>query len=40
MEVIVSKKLTSAYHSGPSKAWIKVKNAKAPAATRVLDGTF
>jgi bifunctional non-homologous end joining protein LigD len=25
---------------GTSKAWIKVKNSKAPAAARVLDGTF
>jgi hypothetical protein len=26
--------------SGPSKAWLKIKNPKAPAATRVIDGTF
>jgi len=26
--------------SGPSKAWLKVKNPKAPAATRAVDGTF
>jgi hypothetical protein len=25
---------------GPSKSWIKVKNPKAPAATRAIDGTF
>ena len=25
---------------GPTKMWIKVKNPKAPAATRVIDGTF
>jgi hypothetical protein len=31
---------TSVYKSGPSKTWIKVKNPKAPAATRVIDGTF
>jgi len=37
---IVSKRLTSVYKSGPSKAWIKVKNPKAPAATRAMDGTF
>jgi uncharacterized protein (DUF58 family) len=24
----------------PSKTWIKVKNPKAPAATRAIDGTF
>jgi bifunctional non-homologous end joining protein LigD len=40
LEGIVSKKLISSYHSGPSKAWIKVKNPKAPAATRVLEGGF
>jgi hypothetical protein len=28
------------YRSGPSKAWLKIKNPKAPAATRVADGTF
>jgi hypothetical protein len=31
---------TAPYRSGPSRTWIKVKNPKAPAATRVLDGTF
>ena len=25
---------------GPSKTWIKVKDPKAPAATRAADGTF
>jgi hypothetical protein len=25
---------------GVSKSWIKVKNPKAPAATRAIDGTF
>jgi ATP-dependent DNA ligase len=40
LEGIVSKKLDAPYRSGPSKAWIKVKNPKAPAATRVIDGTF
>jgi hypothetical protein len=28
------------YRSGPSKTWIKIKNPKAPAATRAADGTF
>jgi hypothetical protein len=28
------------YRSGPSKAWIKVKNPDAPAVTRVLEGGF
>jgi ATP-dependent DNA ligase len=40
LEGIVSKKLNSPYKSGPSKAWIKVKNPNAPAATRAIDGTF
>ena len=26
--------------SGPTKMWIKVRNPKAPAATRILHGTF
>ena len=40
LEGIVSKRLDAPYRSGPSKAWIKVKNPKAPAATRAADGTF
>ena len=40
LEGIVSKRINSPYRSGPSKSWIKVKNPKAPAATRVIDGTF
>jgi len=40
LEGIVSKKLNAPYRSGPSKSWIKVKNTKAPAATRVLEGPF
>jgi bifunctional non-homologous end joining protein LigD len=40
LEGIVSKKLDSPYKSGPSKAWLKIKNPKAPAATRAIDGTF
>jgi bifunctional non-homologous end joining protein LigD len=40
LEGIVSKKLDAPYRSGPSKIWIKVKNPKAPASTRALDGTF
>ena len=40
LEGIVSKKLDAPYRSGTSKTWIKVKNPKAPAATRILDGTF
>ena len=37
---IVSKRSSAAYRSGPTRTWIKVKNPDAPAATRVLDGTF
>jgi hypothetical protein len=33
-------KLNAPYKSGPSKAWLKVKNPNAPAATRAVDGTF
>jgi ATP-dependent DNA ligase len=40
LEGIVSKKLNALYKSGPSKAWLKIKNPKAPAATRAVDGTF
>ena len=40
LEGIVSKKLDLPYNSGPSRAWLKVKNPKSPAATRVTDGTF
>jgi bifunctional non-homologous end joining protein LigD len=40
LEGIVSKKLNAPYRSGPSKTWIKVKNPKAPAASRAHDGTF
>jgi ATP-dependent DNA ligase len=37
---IVPKKLDAPYKSGPSKAWLKIKNPNAPAATRAVDGTF
>jgi ATP-dependent DNA ligase len=40
LEGIVSKKLNAPYRSCPSRTWIKVKNPKAPAATRAIDGTF
>jgi ATP-dependent DNA ligase len=33
-------KLDAPYKSGPSKAWLKIKNLNAPAATRAVDGTF
>jgi hypothetical protein len=34
---IVSKKINAPYKSGPSKAWLKIKNPKAPAATRAME---
>ena len=40
LEGIISKRLDAPYRSGPSKSWIKVKNPKAAAATRVLEGGF
>jgi len=40
LEGIVSKRLDAPYRSGPSRTWIKVKNPKAPAGTRAIDGTF
>jgi bifunctional non-homologous end joining protein LigD len=40
LEGIVSKKLNAPYKSGPSKAWLKIKNPEAPAATRAIDGSF
>jgi len=40
LEGIVSKKLDALYKSGPSKAWLKIKNPKAQAATGAVDGTF
>ena len=40
LEGIVSKKLDAPYKSGPSKAWLKVKNPNAPAATRAIDGAL
>jgi bifunctional non-homologous end joining protein LigD len=40
LEGIVSKKLDAPDRPGPSKTWVKVKNPKAPAATRAVEGTF
>jgi bifunctional non-homologous end joining protein LigD len=40
LEGIVSKRLASPYRSGLSRVWIKVRNSKAPAATRIIAGTF
>jgi hypothetical protein len=39
LESIVSKKLDAPYKSEPSKAWLKIKNPKAAAANRSIDGT-
>jgi bifunctional non-homologous end joining protein LigD len=38
-EGIVSKCLTAPYRSGPSRAWIKVKNPDSPAMRRARAGT-
>jgi hypothetical protein len=40
LEAIVSKRIDAPYRSGPSKSWIKVKNPKAAAAMRVIEGAF
>lgn len=40
LEGIVSKKLNTPYRSGLSKSWLKTKNPKAPAAIRIIDGSF
>jgi bifunctional non-homologous end joining protein LigD len=40
LEGIVSKRASSVYRSGPSKAWIKIKNPNTPAAMRALQGRF
>jgi ATP-dependent DNA ligase len=37
LEGIVSKRLTAPYRSGPSRAWIKVKNPDSPAMIRARD---
>ena len=40
LEGIVSKRIDAPYRSGPSKSWIKVRNPKAAAAMRIIDGSF
>jgi ATP-dependent DNA ligase len=40
LEGIVPKMLDAPYKSGPSRAWLKTKNPKAAAATRVIEGSF
>ena len=37
LEGIVSKRIDAPYRSGPARSWLKTKNPKAPAATRVLE---
>jgi len=37
LEGIISKKANVHYRSGPSRAWLKIKNPKAPAATRAAE---
>jgi ATP-dependent DNA ligase len=40
LEGIVSKRIDAPYRSGRARSWLKTRNPKAPAATRILDGTF
>lgn len=40
LEGIVSKRIDAPYRSGRARTWIKVRNKKAPAYTRIEDGTF
>ena len=40
LEGIVSKRVDAPYRSGPARSWLKIRNPKAPAATRAADGTF
>jgi bifunctional non-homologous end joining protein LigD len=40
LESIVAKRIDLPYRSGRSKAWVKVRNPKAPAAARIEEGTF
>jgi bifunctional non-homologous end joining protein LigD len=40
LEGIVSKRVDAPYRSGRGRTWIKVRNKKAPAYTRIEDGTF
>jgi bifunctional non-homologous end joining protein LigD len=38
LEGIVSKRIDAPYRSGRARSWLKIRNPKAPAATRVEDG--
>jgi len=37
LEVIVSKRLTAPYRSGPSRDWLKIKNPNSPAMIRARE---
>ena len=40
LEGIVSKRIDAPYRSGRARTWIKMRNKKAPAYTRIENGTF
>jgi bifunctional non-homologous end joining protein LigD len=40
LEGIVAKRRDLGYRSGRCKTWIKIKNPRAPAAMRIMEGTF
>jgi bifunctional non-homologous end joining protein LigD len=40
LEGIVSKRLSAAYRSGPSRDWIKVKNPNSPAMVRAREAEW
>ena len=40
LEGIVAKRIDMPYRSGRSKCWVKARNPKAPAASRIKDGMF
>jgi bifunctional non-homologous end joining protein LigD len=40
LEGIVSKRIDAPYRSGPARSSLKIRNPKASAARRAIDGTF
>jgi bifunctional non-homologous end joining protein LigD len=40
LEVIVSKRLSSPYRSGPSRDWLKIKNPDGPAMIRAREAEW
>jgi bifunctional non-homologous end joining protein LigD len=40
LEGLVSKRRERPYQAGRSKHWVKVKNSKHPAMSRVMDGAW